>query len=73
MQKENNQSHLHEELIELVKQERRITSKILDLLQQVENKKSYLGWGYSEALAYQRKAALKICQAIPEFKAKLDQ
>jgi len=38
MQKPNSQSHLHEELIELVKQERRITSKILDLLQQVENK-----------------------------------
>ena len=70
MQNENNQSHLHEELIELVKQERRITSKILDLLQLVENKKSYVGWGYSnlfeylvkglgysEALAYQRKAA----------------
>ena len=86
MQKPNSQSHLHEELIELVKQERRITSKILDLLQQVENRKSYIGWGYSnlfeylvkglgysEALAYQRKAALKICQAIPEIKAKLDQ
>ena len=82
----NSSSHLHEELIKLVKFERRITSKILDLLQQVEDRKSYLSWGYSnlfqylvkglnysEALAYQRKAALKICQSIPEVKAKLDQ
>lgn len=79
-------NHLHDELIKLVKFERRITSKILDLLQQVEDRKSYLAWGYanlfqylvkglnySEALAYQRKAALKICQSLPEVKTKLDQ
>jgi hypothetical protein len=76
---------LHEKLLRLVKLERRITSKVLDLLQEVENNKSYLAWGYSnlfeylvrglnysEALAYQRKAALKICEAIPEIKEKLD-
>ena len=82
----NSNNHLHDELIQLVKVERRITSKILDLLQQVEDRKSYLSWGYSnlfqylvkglnysEALAYQRKAALRICQSLPEVKTKLDQ
>ena len=83
------QSHalvLHEKLLKLVKLEKRITSKVLDLLQAIENKKSYLEWGYSnlfeylvkglgysESLAYQRKAALKICEVIPEIKQKLDQ
>jgi len=79
-------NHLHDELIRLVKFERRLTSKILDLLQQVEDRKSYLSWGYSnlfqylvkglnysEALAYQRKAALRICETLPEVKTKLDQ
>ena len=85
MTTQNNQKHLHEKLLKLVKFERRITSKVLDLLQQIETNKSYLAWGYSnlfeylvrglnysEALAYQRKAALKICKALPEVKAKLD-
>ncbi len=85
MKTQNDQIHLHEKLLKLVKFERRITSKVLDLLQQVEDDKSYLAWGYSnifeylvrglnysEALAYQRKAALKICQSLPEIKAKLD-
>ncbi len=85
MNTQNDQIYLHEKLLKLVKFERRITSKILNLLQQVEDNKSYLGWGYSnlfeylvrglnysEALAYQRKAALKICQALPEVKEKLD-
>ena len=85
MQTQNNQIHLHETLLNLVKIERRVTSKILDLLQKVEDHKSYLAWGYSnlfqylvrglnysEALAYQRKAALKLCQVVPEIKEKLD-
>lgn len=85
MKIENNQIHLHENLLNLVRMERRITSKVLDLLQEVEDHKSYLAWGYSnlfeylvrglsysEALAYQRKAALKICQVIHEVKQKLD-
>jgi hypothetical protein len=66
--------------------ERRLNSKILNLLQQVEDDRSYLAWGYSnlfqylvhglgysEALAYQRKSALKICKTLPEVKEKLDQ
>ena len=85
MKIQNDSIHLHEKLLKLVKFERRITSKVLNLLQEVENNKSYLDWGYSnlfeylvrglnysEALAYQRKAALKICKAIPEVKEKLD-
>ena len=85
MKTQNDQIHLHEKLLKLVKFERRITSKVLDLLHKVENNKSYLAWGYSnlfeylvrglnysEALAYQRKAALKICEAIPEVREKLD-
>ncbi len=85
MKTQTNQIHLHEKLLQLVKLERRISSKVLDLLQEVENKKSYLAWGYSnlfeylvrglnysEALAYQRKAALKICEVIPEVKQSLD-
>ncbi|MBC7742623.1 MAG: hypothetical protein H7061_10525, partial [Bdellovibrionaceae bacterium] len=39
--------NLHEELLKLVRFERRITSKILDLLQEVEDKKFYLAWGYA--------------------------
>lgn len=78
--------NLHERLLKLVRIERRITSKILDILQEVEDGRLYLGWGYSnlfeylvrglgysESLAYQRKAALKICATLPEIKEKLDQ
>ena len=85
MKVQNNQSHLHEKLLKLVKFERRITSQVLDLLQEVESNKAYLAWGYanlfeylvrglnySETLAYQRKAAMKICEALPEVKEKLD-
>jgi hypothetical protein len=76
---------LHQKLLKMVKLERRITSKILDLLQAIENNRSYLEWGYSslfeylvkglgysESLAYQRKAAIKICEVLPEVKEKLD-
>lgn len=81
----NIQNPLHEKLLMLVQSERKITSQILDLLQKVETNRSYLDWGfsnlfeylvkglgYSESLAYQRKAALKICQVLPEIKEKLD-
>lgn len=83
---QNNALILHEKLLKIVKLERKITSKVLDLLQEIENKRSYLEWGYSnlfeylvkglgysESLAYQRKAALKICEAVPEIKQKLDE
>ena len=77
---------IHEQLLELVRQERKLVSQILDLLQEVQDQKLYLsfgyanlfeylvrGLGYSESLAYQRKAALKICAELPEVKIKLDQ
>jgi hypothetical protein len=76
---------LHEKLLKLVKEERKITSQIIELLQELENSRAYLEWGYgnlfeylvkglgySESLAYQRKAAIKICQILPEVKEKLD-
>lgn len=77
---------IHEKLLDLVKQERKLISQILDLLQAVQDQKLHLEWGYgnlfeylvrglgySESLAYQRKAALKICAELPEVKEKLDQ
>ena len=80
------QNIIHEKLLELVKQERKLVSQILDLLQTVQDQKLYLsfgyvnlfeylvrGLGYSESLAYQRKAALKICAELPEIKEKLNQ
>jgi len=80
------QNLIHEKLLDLVKQERKLISQILDLLQTVQDQKLYLEWGYgnlfeylvrglgySESLAYQRKAALKICAELPEVKQKLDQ
>lgn len=83
-QKQNHGS-IHQKLLNLVQAERRITSEILELLQEIENTRAYMGWGYahlfdylvkglgySESLAYQRKAALKICAVIPEVKEKLN-
>src|SRR5687767_4945371 len=77
---------LHIELLKLIKLKRRLTSKILTLLQTVEDDRAYLAWGYSnlfeylvrglgysEALAYHRMAAVKICRELPEVKDKLDQ
>jgi hypothetical protein len=86
MTSESKFQSLHNNLLLLVQQERRLTSKILDLLQKVEDQKLYLnsgyanlfdylvrGLGYSESLAYQRKAALKLCKVLPETKEKINQ
>ena len=77
--------NLHLELLELRKTEKRITSKILDKLQEMENCKGYLksgysslfdylvrGLGYSEATAYQRQACVRLAREIPEIKQKID-
>ena len=83
---ENKFQILHDSLLQLVQQERRLTCQILDLLQKVEDEKLYLasgyanlfeylvrGLGYSESLAYQRKAALKLCNVLPEIKEKINE
>jgi hypothetical protein len=77
---------IHEELLQLRKQERRLTSKILTKLQEIEDCKGYLqlghnslftylakGLGYSEDTAYQRQACVRLSREIPELKQKVDQ
>ncbi len=43
---------LHDQLVNLVSQERRITSRILDLLQEVQNSRAYLEWGHANLFIY---------------------
>lgn len=77
---------LHHELLELRPKEKRITSEILNKLQQMEETRAYLemghnslfdylvrGLGYSEATAYQRQACVRLTKEIPEIKQKIDQ
>jgi len=77
---------IHSELLELCKQEKRITSEILTKLQEMENRRGYLdmgynslfdylvrGLGYSEATAYQRQACVRLVKEVPEIKKKIDQ
>ena len=77
---------LHHELLELRLKEKRITSEILNKLQQMEETRVYLemghnslfdylvrGLGYSEATAYQRQACVRLTKEIPEIKQKIDQ
>ncbi|MAV90857.1 MAG: hypothetical protein CL676_05510 [Bdellovibrionaceae bacterium] len=77
---------LHQQLIELRKKEKRITSEILNKLQQMEDMRAYLqmghnslfdylvrGLGYSEATAYQRQACVRLAKEVPEIKQKIDQ
>jgi hypothetical protein len=76
---------LHEELLELRQNEKRITSEILEKLQIMEDSRAYLGMGYSslfdylvrglkysEATAYQRQACVRLAQEVPEIKDKID-
>jgi 5-methylcytosine-specific restriction endonuclease McrA len=76
---------IHNELLELRQREKRITSEILDKLQQMEDCKGYLsmgysslfdylvrGLGYSEATAYQRQACVRLAKEVPEIREKLD-
>ena len=78
--------NLHQELLELRQKEKRITSEILNKLQQMEVDRAYLemgynslfdylvrGLGYSEATAYQRQACVRLAREVPEIKQKIDQ
>ena len=77
---------IHNELLELRQKERRITSDILNKLQQMEDGRGYLDMGYSslfdylvrglnysEATAYQRQACVRLAKEVPEIKQKIDQ
>ena len=77
---------IHNELLELRQKERRITSDILNKLQQMEDGRGYLDMGYSslfdylvrglnysEATAYQRQACVRLAKEGPEIKQKIDQ
>ena len=77
---------IHNELLELRQKEKRITSEILNKLQEMEDQKAYLkmghpslfdylarGLGYSEATAYQRQACVRLAKEVPELKQKIDQ
>ena len=78
--------NIHFELLELRQKEKRITSEILNKLQEMENCRQYLkmghpslfdylvrGLGYSEATAYQRQACVRLAKEVPEIKQKIDQ
>ncbi|MAV90228.1 MAG: hypothetical protein CL676_02330 [Bdellovibrionaceae bacterium] len=77
---------IHNELLELRQKEKRITSEILNKLQEMEDSRQYLamghnslfdylarGLGYSEATAYQRQACVRLAKEVPEIKQKIDQ
>ena len=77
---------IHFELLELRQKEKRITSEILNKLQEMENSRQYLkmghpslfdylvrGLGYSEATAYQRQACVRLAEEVPEIKQTIDQ
>ena len=77
---------IHNELLELRQKEKRITSDILNKLQQIEDGRGYLDMGYSslfdylvrglnysEATAYQRQACVRLAKEVPEIKQKIDQ
>jgi len=77
---------IHNELLELRQKEKRITSEILNKLQQMEDSRGYLDMGYSslfdylvrglnysEATAYQRQACVRLVKEVPEIKQKIDQ
>ena len=76
---------IHNELLELRQKEKRITSEILNKLQEMADQKAYLkmghsslfdylvrGLGYSEATAYQRQACVRLAKEVPEIKQKID-
>ena len=77
---------IHNELLELRQKEKRITSEILNKLQEMEDSRQYLAMGYnslfdylvrglnySEATAYQRQACVRLAKEVPEIKQKIDQ
>ena len=77
---------IHNELLALRASEKKLTSEILEKLQQMEDLKGYLNLGYSslfdylvrglnysESIAYQRQACVRLARELPEVKEKLDQ
>jgi hypothetical protein len=77
---------MHDELLNLVNEERKLTTQILELLQLIHKDLLYLDWGYcnlfdylvrglgySETTAYQRKSAIVLMQEIPEIKQDLEE
>ncbi len=81
----NKHEHLHNEILNLVREERALTSKIIEGLQRVADEKIHLkmgyptlfaycnqALGYSEACAYRRIATVRIARELPEIKEKLD-
>ncbi len=88
MLKLNNElnKQLHNELLKLRKQEKHISAQILEKLQLIEDKRSYLPMGYSSLFdyltrgldysssrAYERQSCLKLTRELPELKEKIDQ
>lgn len=75
---------MHDKLIKLVRIERKITIRVLELLQRVSDSNLHLTWGYSnlydyltrglgysEGVAYQRIAAIRIMREVPEIKEQI--
>ncbi len=75
---------LHEKILSLVAEERRVTVNIIEHLQDIYNDKLYVRWGfsnlfdymtralgYSESCAYRRVNAVKLANQIPEIKEHL--
>lgn len=76
--------NLHEEILRLVKEERRLTGLVIEYLQKISEARLYLAFGYStlfeyctralgysEAGAYRRIVAVRLVQELPEIKEKL--
>lgn len=76
---------MHTQLLKLSKIEKRITTRILDLLRKVNDSRLYLDWGYaslydymirglgySESVAYQRQSAIRVIKEVPEVKQQLE-
>lgn len=83
--KQGKHETLHREILLLVREERVITSKIIEALQKVADQKLFLkmgyptlfsycvnALGYSEPCAYRRIATVRISREVPEVKEKLD-
>ena len=77
---------IHTELLELRRHEKRLTSEILEKIQELENHRGYLqlgysslfdylvrALGYSEGTDYQRQSCVRLVKGVPELKEKIDQ
>ncbi len=79
-----NNEELNQNLLRLVRQERRITSEILDSLKEVEGRKLFAQrghdslfsyctefLGYSESAAQRRISSMRLLKEVPEIKSKI--